>query len=108
MKEDLKDISIIVVISIEYCGKVYCKERIFKRYLSHYHRQLYRIRKENCRGRINVIQADVSNAVTEDVVEKELECFKSLFTPDAWAAVLQTSKFLFHFICILTSSFFFK
>ena len=59
--------------------------------------------KENCRGRINVIQADVSNAVTEDVVEKELECFQSLFTPDDWAAVLQTSKFLFHFICILSS-----
>jgi hypothetical protein len=56
---------------------------------------------------LTVIPADVSNAVTEAVVEKELECFQSLFTPDAWAAVLQTSKFLFHFICILTSSLFF-
>ena len=52
---------------------------------------------------LTVIPADVSNAVTEDVVEKELECFQSLFTPDDWAAVLQTSKFLFHFICILSS-----
>lgn len=40
-----------------------------------------------------MIPAYVSNAVTEDIVEKELECFQSLFTPDAWAAVLQTSKF---------------
>ncbi len=42
---------------------------------------------------LTVIPDDVSNAVMEKVVQKELECFQSLFTPDAWASVLQTSTF---------------